>query len=90
MNDRTPHSGNAPWLNLVIAAIKSWNTPYREKATDYLEKIGQVPESGLLPFTSPHCWGCIILTGNSDWHSGATERRITCPLCLGMSKRWAA
>ncbi len=77
-------------LNLVIAAIKSWNTPYRDKATDYLEKTGQAPESGLLPFTSPHCRGRIFLTGNSDWHPGEAERRIACPLCLGMGRRWAA
>ncbi len=40
-------------LNLVIATIKSWNTLYMDNATDYLEKTGQVPDSGLLPFTSP-------------------------------------
>ncbi len=43
-------------LNLVIAAIIFWNTLYMDKATDYLGKTGQMPDPGLLPFTSPLGW----------------------------------
>ncbi len=77
-------------LNLVIAAIIFWNTLYMDKATDHLGKTGQMPDPGLLPFTSPLGWEHIILTGNFDWHSGAAERKITRPLYLSLSRKWAA
>ncbi len=71
-----------------------------DKATDHLEKTGQMPDPGLLPFTSPLGWEHIILTGNFDWHSGAAERKIARPkiarpkiarpLYLSLSRKWAA
>ena len=77
-------------LNLVIAAIIFWNTLYMDKAADYLGKTGQMPDPGLLPFTSPLGWEQINVTGNFDWHSGAAERRIARPLYLSLSRKWAA
>ena len=77
-------------LNLVIAAIVFWNTPYMDKATDHLGVTGQMPDPGLLPFTSPLGWEHIILTGNFDWHSGAAERKIARPMYLSSSRRSAA
>ena len=78
------HQKHAMALNLVIAAIKFWNTLYMDKATDYLGKTGQMTDPGLLPFTSPPGWEHIILTGNFDWHFGAAERKIARPLYLSL------
>ena len=67
-------------LNLVIAAITFWNTTYMEKAANHLAKTNALHDPALLPHTSPLGWDHIILSGDFDWHSGATERKIARPL----------
>ena len=76
-------------LDLVIAAIVFWNTLYIDKATVHLGMTGQIPDPGLLPCTSPLGWEQIILTGNFDWYSGATERKTARPLHLNLSRKLA-
>ena len=46
-----------------------------DKAANHLAKASPLYNPSLLPFTSPLAWDHIILSGNFDWHSGATERK---------------
>ena len=77
-------------LNLVIAAIVFRTTLYMDTTTDHLGMTGQMPDPGLLRFTSPLGWEHIILTGNFDWHSGAAGHKIAWPLHLDLSRKLAA
>jgi len=67
-------------LNLVIAAITFWNTVYMDRAASHLARTSPLYDAGPLPHTSPLGWEHIILSGDFDWHSGASERKIARPL----------
>ena len=69
-------------LNLVIAAIVYWNTAYIEKAATHLRRERRLPDPTLLRHVSPLGWEHIVLTGDYDWNSGATERTNARPLNL--------
>lgn len=58
----------ASGLNLVVAAITTWNTVYLERAVDALRQHDNVDET-LLPHVSPLGWEHINLTGDYVWHA---------------------
>jgi len=58
----------ASGLNLVVAAIRLWNTVYLERATEQMEKSRQF-DSALLQHVSPLGWEHINLTGDYIWHA---------------------
>lgn len=62
-NQRYKASG----LNLVTAAIVSWNTVYIEKAVEHLKEQGEEINEELLQNLSPLGWEHIHLTGDYVW-----------------------
>ena len=77
-------------LNLVIAAIIYWNSIYIGKAADHMRRSGRLSEPDLLKHVSPLGWEHINLTGDFDWHSGATDRSNARPLHLSSARREAS
>jgi TnpA family transposase len=67
-------SHRASGLNLVIAAISTWNTVYLERAVATLRARGEEVNDAMLEHVSPLGWEHINLTGDYVWRSDAIPR----------------
>jgi Tn3 transposase DDE domain len=71
----------ASGLNLVIAAIAYWNSPYIADAIAHLRSRGPVPDA-LLAHTSPLAWEHISFSGDFLWETAAARAGMRRPLNL--------
>lgn len=86
---RAGQQRRAAALNLVIAAIISWNTTHIAKAADHLQSIGKLPDADLLRHVSPLGWAHINLTGDYLWNQVLEHQTTERPLAIKPIQRYA-
>ena len=59
----------ASGLNLLVAAIVTWNTRYRGHAVQHLRDRDENVPDQLLAHVWPTAWEHVNLTGDYSWHS---------------------
>ena len=79
----------ASGLNLVIAAIVHWNSPYLADAVEHLRNRAQPAAPELLAHTSPLTWEHIGFSGDFLWDRAAASAGQRRPLNLAQ-ERYAA
>ena len=74
-------------MNTSSARIGYWNTLYIDKAADHLRRERWRPQDpDLLRHVSPLGWEHIVLSGDYEWDSGATDRTHARRVTVGMDK----
>jgi hypothetical protein len=76
----------ASGLNLVIAAIVSWNSTYLADAVDHLRSQRHAVPAELLAHTSPLTWEHIGFSGEFLWDRAAVTAGERRPLHLSRDK----